>query len=144
MQYAFGPFRLDRATYQAYRGNRPLALTPKLLDLLFYLVERPAKLVTKEELLDGVWPGANVTENALAQAISELREALDDSAVSPTYIRTVARRGYRFVAPVSGGGASASATSAEPNVVAVPLAAEPRRTIAVLDFTNVTGDADVA
>src|SRR5678815_4460834 len=100
MLYSFGPFRADRAAYQAYRGDQSLELTPKLLDLLFYLVERPATLVTKEELLDGVWPGANVTENALAQAISDLRDALGDSASAPVYIRTIARRGYRFVAPV--------------------------------------------
>jgi DNA-binding winged helix-turn-helix (wHTH) protein len=138
MHYAFGPFRLDRSAYQAYRGDRSLELTPKLLDLLFYLVERPATLVTKEELLDNVWPGANVTENALAQAISELREALDDSATSPTYIRTVARRGYRFIAPVTGLEAPAAAPAA-------PAAAtDGSRTIAVLDFLNVTGDADVA
>ena len=73
MQYCFGPFRLDRVAYQAYCGDQSLELTPKLLDLLFYLVERPATLVTKEELLDGVWPGANVTENALAQAVSDDR-----------------------------------------------------------------------
>ena len=100
MTYRFGPFRADRIGYRVFEGDRALELTPKLLDLLFYLLERPATLVTKEELLEQVWPGANVTDNALAQAISDLRDALDDSPSAPTYIRTVARRGYRFVAPV--------------------------------------------
>ena len=68
MIYRFGPFVADRAAYRASRGASPLDLTPKLLDLLFYLLDRPSALVTKEELLDGVWPGANVTDNALAQA----------------------------------------------------------------------------
>jgi DNA-binding winged helix-turn-helix (wHTH) protein len=103
--YRFGPFAADRDGYRAWNGDAPLDLTPKLLDLLFYLLARPAVLVTKEELLDGVWPGANVTDNALAQAISELRDALGDRAGAPTYIRTVARRGYRFVAPVETDGA---------------------------------------
>ena len=100
MTYRFGPFRADRIGYRVFEADRALDLTPKLLDLLFYLLERPATLVTKEELLDQVWPGANVTDNALAQAISDLRDALNDSPSAPTYIRTVARRGYRFVAPV--------------------------------------------
>src|SRR6185295_15712420 len=100
MQYSFGPFRADREAYRAWNGPHALELTPKLLGLLFYLLDRPATLVTKEELLDGVWPNANVTDNALAQAVSELREAIGDSAAAPTYIRTVARRGYRFVATV--------------------------------------------
>ncbi len=100
MRYRFGDFEADRIAYKASRGGTALDLTPKLLDLLFYLLDRPGQLVTKEELLDAVWPGANVTENAMAQAISDLREAIGDEAASPTYIRTIARRGYRFIAPV--------------------------------------------
>lgn len=139
MTYVFGPFRADRTAYRVARGERILDLTPKLLDLLFYLLEHPATLVTKEQLLDAVWPDANVTDNALAQAVSELREALGDSASSPTYIRTVARRGYRFIAPVemepdAGPAAAHSTVDTVGN----------HRAIAVLDFTNVTGDADVA
>ena len=147
MVFTFGPFRADRTTYQVTRGARVLDLTPKLLDLLFYFLERPATLITKESLLDGVWPGANVTENALAQAISDLRDALGDSASSPTYIRTVARRGYRFVAPISA--AAAPSPSVAPHTpLSPPLASPPpgvggARTIAVCDFANVTGDADV-
>ena len=101
MPYVFGPFRADRAAYRVFRGTEELALTPKPLDLLFYLLERPGTLITKEELLDQVWRDANVTENALAQAVSELREALNDDASAPTYVRTVARRGYRFIAAVT-------------------------------------------
>ena len=56
--YQFGGFRFDRVTYQVSRGSEALDLTPKLLDLLVYLLERPATLVTKEELLDALWPGA--------------------------------------------------------------------------------------
>jgi DNA-binding winged helix-turn-helix (wHTH) protein len=143
MTYRFGPFRADRTSYRVFEGDRALDLTPKLLDLLFYLVERPATLVTKEELLAEVWPGANVTDNALAQAISDLRDALDDAPSAPTYIRTVARRGYRFVAAVevdkgpreSREPSRAARDASTPGVLA-PLA--------VLDFTNVTGDPDVA
>ena len=99
--YRFGPFLVDRAGYRVLRGDRQLDLTPKLLDLLLHLLDHAGELVTKEELLDAIWPGANVTDNALAQAVSDLRDALGDEPGSPTYIKTVARRGYRFVAPVS-------------------------------------------
>ena len=84
MTYRFGPYTADRTAYRVFAGDRTVELTPKLLDLLFFLLERPATLVTKEELLDGVWPDANVTDNALAQAISELREALGDVPSAPS------------------------------------------------------------
>jgi DNA-binding winged helix-turn-helix (wHTH) protein len=96
----FGPFLIDRVGYRVLRGGQPVDLTPKLLDLLIHLVDHAGTLVTKEALLDSLWPGANVTDNALAQAVSELRLALGDNAKSPRYIRTIARRGYRFVAEV--------------------------------------------
>ena len=140
MQYRFGPFLADRAAYQLRLGDRPVDVTPKLLDLLFHLLERPATLVTKEELLDAVWPDANVTDNALAQAVSELRDALGDSPAAPTYIRTIARRCYRFVAPVEVLARGTAITAAPP---APAPGAEPR-TIAVLDFENLSADAEVS
>jgi DNA-binding winged helix-turn-helix (wHTH) protein len=141
MRYRFGPFVADRTTYRVLRADEALDLTPKLLDLLFYFLERPAMLVTKESLLDDVWPDANVTDNALAQAISDLREALGDRPAEPTYIRTVARRGYRFVAAVE---TDAAAVPAAPRQAPATSASEGLApTIGVLDFTNVTGDRDI-
>jgi DNA-binding winged helix-turn-helix (wHTH) protein/tetratricopeptide (TPR) repeat protein len=149
--YRFGPFLVDRAGYRVLRGSDAVDLTPKLLDLLLHLLERPGTLVTKEERLEALWPGANVTENALAQAMSELRQALGDEAGSPQFIKTVARRGYRFIAPVeniehlerveaagAGDRSIASPGKSEKSEV------EHERTIAVMDFVNVTGDADSA
>ena len=107
MTYRFGPFRADRIGYRVFEADRALDLTPKLLDLLFYLLERPATLVTKEELLEQVWPGANVTDNALAQAILGFSDALNDSPSAPTYIRTVAR--LRIPVRRAGGGGGRTA-----------------------------------
>ena len=135
--YRFGPFLVDRAGYRVLRGQRALDLTPKLLDLLLHLLDHAGELVTKEALLDAIWPDANVTDNALAQAVSELRDALGDEPAAPTYIKTVARRGYRFVAPVTPLPEPASPAAEETVVPADD-------TLAVLDFTNVTGDADAA
>ncbi|MFI5177788.1 MAG: winged helix-turn-helix domain-containing tetratricopeptide repeat protein [Vicinamibacterales bacterium] len=144
MTYRFGPFVADRTAYRVSRGEAPVDLTPKLLDLLFYLLDHPASLVTKEELLDEVWPGANVTDNALAQAVSDLREALGDSPATPTYIRTVARRGYRFVAPVESAGAPPPRAPAPASSERPTRAATGTPTVAVLDFVNVTQDPDIA
>ncbi len=139
MRYHFGPFVADRVAYRLLQDGTAIELTPKSLDVLFFLLDRPAALVTKEALLDGVWPSANVTENALAQAMSDLRDALGDRASSPTYIRTVARRGYRFIAPVE---PRESQAPSPPRAAAPDTAA--RATIAVLDFVNVTNDPEVA
>jgi TolB-like protein/Tfp pilus assembly protein PilF len=89
-----------------------------------------------------LWPDANVTDNALTQAVSELRQGLGDDAAAPRYIKTIARRGYRFIAPVSADPEPPIAHS--PSAIPDPPPAGPDRAIAVLDFTNVTGDADAA
>jgi DNA-binding winged helix-turn-helix (wHTH) protein len=137
--FRFGPFVADRTAYRVSRGHEVLELTPKLLDLLFHLLDHAGSLVTKEELLEALWPAANVTENALSQAVSELRHALDDDAAAPSFIKTVARRGYRFI------GAVELEEHAAPDLErpTPPSDAEPR-TIAVLDFVNMTGDPDAA
>ncbi|HWW87408.1 MAG TPA: winged helix-turn-helix domain-containing protein [Vicinamibacterales bacterium] len=98
--YRFGPFSVDRTRYSVQKGANPVELTPKLLDLLIHLLDHAGELVTKEALLDALWPSANVTDNALAQAVSELRRALGDDAGAPHFIKTIARRGYRFIGPV--------------------------------------------
>lgn len=105
MVYRFGTFSLDVQSFALQQGDTPVPLPPKLIDLLRYLVTRPATLVSKEELLQSVWPDVVVTENALTQAISDLRQALGDDRSRPTYIQTVAKRGYRFIAPVEVAGA---------------------------------------
>ena len=148
MRSRFGDFEADRVAYRVTRGGEALDLTPKLLDLLFFLIDRAGQLVTKEALLDGVWPGANVTENAMAQAISDLREALGDEASAPTFIRTVARRGYRFIAPVqsdSGATSEPPAAPRAPAAVTVQAAAtNDLPNLAVMDFANLSADPEVA
>src|SRR3982750_3564581 len=136
--YRFGPFLVDGVGYRIVRGSEALDLTPQLLDLLLYLLDHAGTLVTKEALLEALWPDANVTDNALTQAVSELRQALDDDAAAPRYIKTVARRGYRFVAPVEDAASSPKPASA--------AAARDDGTdaVAVLDFTNVSGDSEAA
>jgi DNA-binding winged helix-turn-helix (wHTH) protein/Tfp pilus assembly protein PilF len=98
--YRFGPFEFDQAGCRLYRDSSPIDLPPRLLDLLALLVARPGDLMAKDDLIAQVWPGVFVTDNSLTRAVSELRRSLGDVAEEPQYIQTVARRGYRFVAPV--------------------------------------------
>ncbi|MFN0109515.1 MAG: alpha/beta fold hydrolase [Blastocatellia bacterium] len=98
--YEFGPFRLDPAERMILRGDQILSMTPKALDTLIVLVENSRHIVTKEELMNRVWPDIYVEETNLAQHISMLRKILGERDSGGQYIETVPKRGYRFVIPV--------------------------------------------
>jgi DNA-binding winged helix-turn-helix (wHTH) protein len=148
--YRFGPYTLDPAAYRLVREGEIVQLSPKIIDLLLYLVARQPALVSKEDLFKALWPDVAVTDNALTQAVSELRQALGDEPSKPAYIQTVARRGYRFIAPVSTlAQAPALATSAGTATGSVATTVAPEAfasqpSIAVMDFANVSGDREVA
>jgi DNA-binding winged helix-turn-helix (wHTH) protein/Flp pilus assembly protein TadD len=139
--YRFGAFTVDAGSYRLTRGVEVIPLSPKIIDLLLYLVTRPSALVPKDELFSTLWPDVAVTDNALTQAVSELRQALGDDPASPTYIQTVARRGYRFIAPVT----TASPREPEPREENERgRAAGEAPAIAVMDFSNVSTDREFA
>ena len=96
----FGPFRFDRANRVLSRDGTELPLPPRALGVLEHLIERPGTIVAKTALIEAVWPDAVVTETSLTEAVSLVRQALGDDPQQPTYVQTVHRRGYRFVAPV--------------------------------------------
>jgi len=98
-QYHFGAFVLDAESGFLRRGAEEVPLQPKAFDVLTFLVERHGRLVTKEELIDAVWGETAVTDNSLSQCLVQIRRALTDD--SQQIIRTVARRGYVFSAPVT-------------------------------------------
>jgi DNA-binding winged helix-turn-helix (wHTH) protein len=100
MLWHFGPFRLDRANAGLWRAEQPVTLRPKTFEVLVYLVTHAGQLVTKEALLDAIWPETVVGEGVLKTSMNELRKALGETAKAPQWIATVHRRGYRFVAPV--------------------------------------------
>lgn len=101
MQWDFGPFRLDLANACLWQGEQRLTLRPKTFDILVYLVEHAGELVTKEALLDAIWPDTVVAEGVLTTGMGELRKILGETARQPQFIATVHRRGYRFIAPVT-------------------------------------------
>jgi DNA-binding winged helix-turn-helix (wHTH) protein len=101
MLWHFGPFRLDRTNAELWRAEQPVTLRPKTFEVLVYLVMHAGQLVTKEALLDAIWPEMAVGEGVLKTSMNELRKALGETAKAPQWIATVHRRGYRFVAPVT-------------------------------------------
>src|SRR5499426_1566842 len=100
-QWRFADFRLDPDNACLWRGTQSIALTPKAFEVLHYLVTHPDRLVTKDTLLDAVWPETAVSDAVVRIAIGELRRALGDMARAPQLIATVPRRGYRFLATVT-------------------------------------------
>lgn len=96
----FGPFLFEPINGRLLRAGAELGVPPRALAILACLLERPGLLVTKQHLLDQVWKDAFVTDTSLSEAVSVLRQALGDDAQDPSYVQTVPRRGYRFVASV--------------------------------------------
>ena len=100
----FDPFCLDRANEQLWRGSQAIKLRPKAFAVLDYLLGRPGQLVTKDNLLNAVWPATFVGDAVLKVTIRQIREALGDDPKSPRYIETAHRRGYRFIGQIAEGG----------------------------------------
>ena len=98
--YRFGAFHLDVRERRLSHGCDVIPLRLKVFDTLLVLVENAGRLVSKQELLDTVWPETTVEENNLNHNVSVLRKALGERATGQQYIETVPRVGYRFVAPV--------------------------------------------
>jgi adenylate cyclase len=110
--FQFEGYTLDVACNALRTANREVALRPKTFELLRYLVENPGRLVTKEELLKAIWPNVTVSDQVLTHCVGEVREAIADG--DQAIIKTIPRRGYRFVAPVSRIAASATAAPSPP------------------------------
>jgi DNA-binding winged helix-turn-helix (wHTH) protein/dipeptidyl aminopeptidase/acylaminoacyl peptidase len=100
----FGVFELDRDAMELHKHGVPIRLQEQPLRVLIALTERPGAVVTREELQERIWGKETFVdfEQSLNKAVNRLREALNDEANQPRYIETVPRRGYRFIAPVTG------------------------------------------
>jgi len=123
--YRTGPFVFDAAERELRRDGALLEAQPKVLAALEVFLDAPGRLLSRKELLDRLWPGLFVGEEALTQTIRKLRLVLGDDAESPTYVQTVLKGGYRFVAPVERLEVSPDAFGSEPAPDAPPLSLEP-------------------
>jgi DNA-binding winged helix-turn-helix (wHTH) protein len=110
--YRFATYEADPATGELRKGGVRLRLPEQPFRVLIMLLDRPGELVTREEIRQKLWPADTFVDfdHGLNTVINRLRETLGDSASNPRFIETLARRGYRFLAPVVAGPAPATAT----------------------------------
>ena len=109
MRLAFDTFVLDLDQRRLFKGGVEIRLQPKSFELLRVLVEARPKVLSKDDILEAVWPGTFVSENSLATVVRDLRNALGDDAQEPRYIRTAFGFGYGFIAEISSPAAAAPA-----------------------------------
>jgi TolB-like protein len=144
MKFFFSNQILDTDTRELSRENMPVSLEPQVFDLVVHLMENRDRVVSKEELIEKIWKGRHVAESTLTSRINAARKAVGDSGSAQAMIRTVARKGFRFVGAVQTGARGAApaepATSRrdEASQPVVPLGDRPG--IAVLPFMNMSGD----
>jgi cholera toxin transcriptional activator len=123
-RYRFGVFEVDVRTGELRRKGVRIKLNAQPLQVLLLLLARPGELLTREEISRELWPDGTFVdyEHGVNSAVNRIREALSDTAASPLFIETLARRGYRFLAPVESiAGGEAAAARREPT-----LSTEPR------------------
>ena len=136
MPFAFEDFVLDQARRELRRGGDLVAVEPKVFDVLVHLVGNRERVVAKDDLISAVWDGRVVSESALTSAVNAARVALGDSGEAQRLIKTLPRKGFRFVGEVREG---AVVAGFEPAVGAAPALPD-KPSIAVMPFANLSGD----
>jgi TolB-like protein len=148
LQFIFDNHRLDTERRELHRGSERIAVEPQVFDLLIFLLQNRDRVVSKDDLFASVWGGRVVSDSTLTSRINAARKALGDSGEEQKVIRTVARKGVRFVGVVDArsDGADLTHVAGPPDEIrerprpAMPLPDRPA--IAVLPFTNMSGDPE--
>ena len=149
MQFLFGDHTLDGDRRELRRGAESVAVEPQVFDLLIYLVENRDRVVSKDDLIASVWGGRVVSDSTLTSRINAARKAVGDSGDSQRLIRTIARKGLRFVGDVHVVPLGTDSPDLMPDVQGGPqestrlaLPMPDRPAIAVLPFVNLSGDPE--
>jgi TolB-like protein len=142
LRYLFDDCALDTSRRELRRGTAPVAVEPQVFDLLVHLVRHRDRVVSKEELLSTVWHGRIVSESALFNRINAARSAIGDSGNRQRLIKTLPRKGLRFIGDVREDKPIARAGTQAGPAALPPLALPDRPSIAVLPFANMSGDPD--
>lgn len=145
VQFLFADCVLDTDRRELRRGSEPIAVEPQVLDVLIYLVQNRDRVVSKDDLIASVWGGRIVSDATVTSRIYAARKAVGDSGQHQNLIRTVTRKGLRFVGavhPQSSRAEPASATGAPPDSVPEPLPLPEKPSIAVLPFQDMSGDLE--
>ena len=137
MRYRFGDCELDPRRRELYRGGAVAAVEPQVFDLLLYLIQHRERVISKDELISTVWQGRMVSESALFNRINAVRSAIGDTGQQQRLIKTLPRKGIRFSGEVREEDVPGPAL-AKGSGLALP----DRPSLAVLPFTNLSGDPD--
>ncbi len=142
MQFFFGDHTLDDDRRELLRGSESIAVEPQVFDLLIYLVQNRDRVVSKDDLIATIWGGRIVSDSTLTSRINAARKALGDSGGKQKLIRTIARKGLRFIGDVKMRpmGLESPGDFHEPSRSALPLPDRPA--IAVLPFVNMSGEPE--
>jgi len=130
--FAFGPFRLDAAPGILFHGAEPTPLGQRAVALLALLLKRPGAPIAKEALIEAAWPGQAIEDSNLTVQIAAIRRVFEELAGGASWIETLPRRGYRYIGP--------AVTDQGPKPAAPALTLPEKPSVAVLPFTNLSGD----
>lgn len=142
MIYRFDNCALDTQIYQLSLSGESVSVEPLVFDLLVYLIEHRGRVVTREELLDNLWKGKVVTDAALGARLKDARRAVGDSGSRQEVIKTLHGRGYQFIAALIENNKSPESHESDEIDSPVDLSLPDNPSIAVLPFSNLTGNSD--
>ena len=144
MRYLFEEYAIDTDRRELHRGADVVSVAPQVFDLLDYLIRNRERVVSKDDLINAIWNGRIVSDAALTTRLNAARSALGDSGEEQRLIKTLPRKGFRFVGPVreaqGAAGAVVTDNAVEPSKPALTLPDKP--SIAVLPFHNLSGDPE--
>jgi TolB-like protein len=144
LRYLFEEYALDTDRRELRRGADVVSLAPQVFDLLDYLIRNRERVVSRDDLINAIWNGRCVSDAALTTRLNVARSAVGDSGHEQRLIKTLPRKGFRFIGPVLEAQEPAGAATAD-NPVEPPkpaLALPDKPSIAVLPFQNMSGDPD--
>jgi TolB-like protein/Flp pilus assembly protein TadD len=136
--YAFGDYSLDVGRRELRRGANLVAIEPQVFDLLEYVIRNRDRVVSKDDLIEYVWNGRIVSDSTLTSRITAARQAVGDSGGEQRLIRTIARKGIRFVGEVG----EEESRGLDATIAPMPPPLPDKPSIAVLPFTNMSGDPE--
>lgn len=142
MRYSFDKYVLDTDRRELRRGEQLVLVEPQVFDVLVHLVSNRDRVVSRDDLFTAVWEGRIVSESTLTTRINAVRQAVGDSGEQQRLVKTLPRKGFRFVGVVHEEGGVTVASSAYLRIPSMALPDRP--SIAVLPFANMSGDPDQA
>lgn len=144
MRYLFEDYAFDTDRRELHRGADVVPIAPQVFDLLDYLIRNRERVVSKDDLISAIWNGRSVSDAALTTRLNVARNAIGDSGGEQRLIKTLPRRGFRFIGQVRAAqepsGVAGYDNLIEPPKATLPLPDKP--SVAVLPFTNLSGDPE--